>query len=66
MEKKATWSVKAIAAGLDINIETLAEKANINVQHLKDVSAGRVRMTADDLIKLSAVSGIAPNDIKIV
>lgn len=63
--QKILWSVKAIAANMNLTIEELATKAGISISHLKDVSSGRVRMTADDLIKLSDVSGINPKDIKV-
>lgn len=58
------WTVKAIAAWMGITIEELAKKADINANHLKDVSCGRVKMSADDLISLSKVSGISEREIK--
>ncbi|WP_105303075.1 helix-turn-helix domain-containing protein [Anaerolactibacter massiliensis] len=58
------FSVKALAALKGMNLNELAEAANINQNHLKDLSAGRVRMTADDLKKLSAATGIPMDNIQ--
>ena len=63
-KEKKKYTVKAIAAVMDTTIEGLADQAGIAFDHLKGVSCGRLRMTADDLLKLSAVSGIDPFDIK--
>lgn len=59
------FNIKAIAAVMEISTDKLAEKAGIDCNHLKQVSCGRVRMTADDLKKLSAVSGIPTENIRI-
>ena len=60
-----TLTVKAIAANMDVTIGELAEKAGIDPSHLYDVSSGRVRMTAEDILKLSAVSGLSPKNIDV-
>ena len=49
---------------MDLTIGELAEQAGINRDHLYDVSAGRTRMTADDLLKLAKVSGLPPQNIR--
>ena len=64
MEKEIKWNVRALAANRKQSIETLANDAGINPQHLKDVSTGRVKMSADDLIRLSATTGISPFSIQ--
>ena len=53
-----------LAAMMKMPISELAEKAKINPDHLASVSAGRARMTADDLIKLSDLTGIDPKKIE--
>lgn len=57
-------SVRALAAQLKISIEELAKLAGIEYNHLRMVSAGRVKMTADYLIKLSKVCGVPPENIE--
>lgn len=59
------FSIKALAALKGMNLSELAEAANINQNHLKDLSTGRVRMTADDLKKLSAATGIPMDNIQV-
>ena len=49
---------------MECTIEELAKKADIKPQHLLDVSSKRVRMTADDLIKLSKATGIPADKIE--
>lgn len=56
-------TVKAIAANLNIPIEELAERCGISPSHLKNVSSGRAKMTADDILKLSDYTGIPPQNI---
>ena len=58
------FNIKMLCAYMDCSLEALAEKAGINPQHLYDVSSGRVRMTADDIVKLSAVTGIPADKIE--
>lgn len=57
-------NLKMLAAYMNLSIDKLAELADINVYHLQQVSCGRVRMTADDLLKLSKATGIDPEDIQ--
>ena len=56
-------NIKAIAANMNIPIEELAERCGINSSHLKNVSAGRAKMTADDILKLSDYTGIPAKNI---
>lgn len=56
-------TVKAIAANLNIPIEELAERCGISPSHLKNVSSGRARMTADDIVALSNYTGIPEKNI---
>ena len=58
-------NVRALAAQSRMSIEALAEKAGIEPGHLKSVSSGRVKMTAEDLLKLSEATGISPFKIEI-
>lgn len=57
-------TVRALAAQMKLSIEALAEKADIDPNHLKSVSAGRATMTAKDLVSLSKVTGISPFNIE--
>jgi plasmid maintenance system antidote protein VapI len=59
-----TLNVQAIAKNMGMTIGELADIANINKDHLYDVSAGRTKMTADDLLKLAKVSGLPPQNIR--
>ena len=56
-------SVRAIAANLKISIEELAKRCEINPAHLKQVSAGNVKMLAEDVHKISAYTGIPADNI---
>lgn len=56
-------SVRAIAANLKISIEELARRADINPGHLKQVSAGNVKMLAEDVQKISQLTGIPADNI---
>lgn len=58
------FTVKALAALKNISIEELANKAGISANHLRKVSSGIVRMTAEDLMNLSRVTGVPPENIK--
>lgn len=58
------FSVRMLAAHMKTSIEGLAEKANISVSHLKSVSSGRAKMTADDIVKLSDLTGIPAQNIE--
>ena len=57
-------TVRALAAQMKTSIEELAKLAGIEYNHLRMVSAGRVKMTADDLIKLSKACGVPPENIE--
>lgn len=52
------FSVKMLAALMKTSIRGLAEMADISPQHLVDVSSGRTKMTADDIVKLSKLTGV--------
>ncbi len=56
-------TVRMLAAMMKISIEEMARRAGIDPSHLKQVSAGNVRMTAEDLIRLSKLTGVDPEDI---
>lgn len=57
-------NVRALAAMQKISIEELAKQCDIDPSHLKSVSSGRVTMSAEDLLKLSAKTGIPPQNIE--
>ena len=59
-----TLNVSAIASNMDITIGELADLAGIKRDHLYEVSAGRAKMTADDMLKLSKASGVPPQNIR--
>ena len=50
-------SVKALAANMGITISDLADQCGISRNHLKMVSAGKIRMTSDDLKAIARVTG---------
>lgn len=61
-----TISIKAIAVNKGMTIGELAELAGIERNHLYDVSSGRTKMTADDLLRLSKATDIPPANIRAV
>jgi transcriptional regulator with XRE-family HTH domain len=48
---------------MKISIEELAKRCDINPNHLKQVSAGNVKMTAEDLKSLAKISGVPADNI---
>lgn len=56
-------TVRAIAANMKISIEELAKRCDINPYHLKQVSAGNVKMLAEDVHKISEYTGIPADNI---
>lgn len=56
-------TVRAIAANMKISIEELAKRCEINPHHLKQVSAGNVKMLAEDVHKISEYTGIPADNI---
>ncbi|MDD7058752.1 MAG: hypothetical protein PUI03_06990 [Erysipelotrichaceae bacterium] len=48
---------------MGVNIKELSELAGIPYNHLKEVSAGRVKLTLEDGKKLSDASGVPINQI---
>ncbi len=59
--KDIKFTVRMIAAYMEMSIEELAKAADIDVYHLQAVNSKKIKMTADDLVKLSNISGI-PHD----
>ena len=64
-ESKYIMSIKTLANLMGTNIDGLGELTGIKGQHLKDVSSGRVTMTARDLIQLSKVTQVPCEQIQI-
>ena len=58
-------NIKALAAMKNMSIEELSKQCGIDYNHLKQVSAGRVKMTADDLKRLSAFTEVPAENIRI-
>ena len=56
-------TIRAIAANEKISIEELAKRCDISPAHLKQVSAGNVRMLAEDLKKIADYTGIPADNI---
>ena len=56
-------NVRALAAMLKISIEELARRCEISPAHLKQVSAGNAKMTAEDLKRLSKFTGVPADNI---
>lgn len=56
-------TIRAIAANEKISIEELAKRCGIGPAHLKQVSAGNVKMLAEDVHKISAYTGIPADNI---
>lgn len=64
MEKSVKLSVRALAANMKVSVEKLAEIAEIDPVHLRNVSLGRARMTATELVRLSLATNISPFNIE--
>lgn len=58
-------NVRALAANMKISIEALADLCGIERNHLKQVSAGNVEMTAMDLKKLAKVTKVPAENIYV-
>ena len=56
-------NIRSIAALKKISIEELARRCDINPAHLKQVSAGNVKMLAEDVQKIAAYTGIPADNI---
>ena len=56
-------NIRALAAMKKTSITGLAEACGINPNHLKQVSAGNVKMTAEDLKLLAAYTGVPADNI---
>lgn len=59
------FTVRMLAAFLKISIEELARRCEIEPSHLKQVSAGNVKMTGYDLKQLSRITGIPAENIEV-
>ena len=57
------FAVKMLAAYMKETIAELAEHAGIDPNHLQQVSAGRLKMSAYDLVQLSDYTGIDVHNI---
>lgn len=53
-------NIRALAAVMNMSIEQMAKECGISDAHLKSVSSGRAKMTADDLIKLAKFTKVDP------
>ncbi len=58
------FTVKMLSAYTNESIMEMAEKAGLDGYHLQQVSSGRTKMTAEDIIKLSLYTGIDPKRIQ--
>ena len=56
-------NIRAIAGMRSQSIADLANDAGINESHLLNVSAGRVKLTLEDAIALSKLTGIPAENI---
>ncbi len=56
-------NVKALAAMMHMNIAELAELSGIEYHHLRLVSCGDATMSGEDLMNLSAATGVPPANI---
>lgn len=52
------WTITALAAQYRMTLDEFAKKCDISPNHLKMVSAGNVKMWAEDLVKIKAYTGI--------
>lgn len=64
-ENKMKWSIRAIAAARKQTIADLAKDANLNANHLLQVSAGNTVMTATDLANLCKLTNIPYEEMQI-
>ncbi len=58
------FTVKMLAALMKQTIAELAESAGIEPNHLQQVSTGRLKMSAYDLVQLSDYTGIDVHNIE--
>jgi len=58
------FNIRMLAAYKRMSIDELAKLCGISSDHLKQVSCGRVKMTADDIVKLSKHTGIPADRIE--
>ncbi len=64
-EKKIRYTVKMLAAYMNQSVAELARNAGIDVYHLQQVASGRLKLNADDLVKLRDYTGIDVSDIQL-
>lgn len=58
------FTVRMLGAYMKESITELAKNSGIDPNHLLQVSCGRVKMTADDMLKLSKYTGIDVHKIQ--
>lgn len=58
------FTVRMLGAYMKESIADLAKNSGIDPNHLLQVSCGRVKMTADDMLKLSKYTGIDVHKIQ--
>lgn len=63
--KDIKLNIRALAANSKLSIEELADLCGIERNHLKQVSAGNVAMTAYDLKALSSVTKVPADNIYV-
>lgn len=61
--EELVFDVKALARVKQMNIEELAKATDINVTHLRNVSAKVTKMTLEDARKLSKFTGVPMEQI---
>lgn len=59
-------TIKAIAAQFNLSIEEMAIKCSISPNHLRMVSGGYVKMTAEDIEKISITFNIPMQNIQTI
>ena len=63
--EEVKFTVKMLAAYMRMSIERLAEQSGISADHLLNVSSGRVKMTGEDVVKLSEFTKIPAKNIEV-
>lgn len=56
-------NVKALAAMMNMSIAELASVSGIDYHHLRLISCGDATMSGEDLMNLSAATGVPPSNI---
>lgn len=58
------WTITALAAQFGLTLDEFATRCGISPNHLKMVSAGNVKMWAEDLYKIHKFTGISMDNIE--